>query len=39
MRAVVLRPVVGQTFALDRAGAAHVAMQSRATIGKTLLVM
>ena len=32
-----LRPVVGQTFALDRAGDAHAAMQSRATIGKTLL--
>jgi NADPH2:quinone reductase len=34
-----LRPVVGQTFALDRAGDAHAAMQSRATIGKTLLVV
>jgi NADPH2:quinone reductase len=34
-----LRPVVGQTFALDRAGDAHAAIQSRATIGKTLLVV
>ncbi len=34
-----LRPVVGQTFALDRAGDAHAAIESRATIGKTLLVM
>jgi NADPH2:quinone reductase len=32
-----LRPVVGQTFALDRAGDAHAAIESRATIGKTLL--
>jgi NADPH2:quinone reductase len=32
-----LRPVVGQTFALDRAGEAHAAIESRATIGKTLL--
>jgi NADPH2:quinone reductase len=34
-----LRPVVGQTFALERAGAAHAAIESRATIGKTLLAM
>jgi NADPH2:quinone reductase len=34
-----LRPVVGQTFALDRAGDAHAAIESRATIGKTLLVV
>jgi NADPH:quinone reductase-like Zn-dependent oxidoreductase len=34
-----LRPVAGQTLALDRAGDAHAAMQSRATIGKTLLVV
>ncbi|MEA2155458.1 MAG: NADPH:quinone reductase [Solirubrobacteraceae bacterium] len=33
-----LRPVVGQTFALDRAGDAHAAIESRATVGKTLLV-
>ncbi len=34
-----LRPVVGQTFALDRAGDAHAAIESRATVGKTLLVV
>jgi NADPH2:quinone reductase len=34
-----LRPLVGQTFALDRAGDAHAAIESRATIGKTLLVV
>jgi NADPH:quinone reductase len=33
----VLRPVVGQTFPLGRAADAHAAMESRATIGKTLL--
>jgi NADPH2:quinone reductase len=34
-----LRPVVGQTFALERAGDAHAAIEARATIGKTLLTM
>jgi NADPH2:quinone reductase len=34
-----LRPVVGQTFALDRAGDAHAAIEARATIGKTLLAV
>ncbi|MCP2163960.1 zinc-binding dehydrogenase [Goodfellowiella coeruleoviolacea] len=32
-----LRPVIGQRFALDRAADAHAAVQSRQTIGKTLL--
>lgn len=32
-----LRPVIGQRFPLDRAADAHAAMQSRATVGKTLL--
>jgi len=32
-----LRPTVGQTFALERAADAHAAMESRATLGKTLL--
>jgi NADPH2:quinone reductase len=32
-----IRPVVGQTFALDRAAAAHAAIETRATVGKTLL--
>jgi NADPH2:quinone reductase len=34
-----LRPFVGQTFALDRAGDAHAAIESRVTIGKTLLAV
>ena len=33
-----LRPVVGQTFPLDRAADAHAAIEARATIGKTLLL-
>jgi NADPH2:quinone reductase len=33
-----LRPVIGQRFPLERAADAHAAMQSRATVGKTLLV-
>jgi len=33
-----LRPVIGQTFALDRAAEAHAAIGARATIGKTLLL-
>jgi NADPH:quinone reductase len=32
-----LHPVIGQRFALDRAADAHAAIESRATIGKTLL--
>ena len=32
-----LRPTVGQTFALPRAADAHAAIESRATVGKTLL--
>jgi NADPH2:quinone reductase len=33
-----LRPVIGQRFPLGEAAAAHAAIQSRATVGKTLLV-
>jgi NADPH2:quinone reductase len=33
-----LHPIIGQTFALDRAADAHAAIEARATIGKTLLV-
>lgn len=33
-----LRPLIGQRFPLAEAAAAHAAIQSRATIGKTLLV-
>jgi NADPH2:quinone reductase len=32
-----LRPVIGQRFPLSRAADAHAAIQSRATVGKTLL--
>jgi NADPH:quinone reductase len=32
-----LRPIVGQRFPLAQAAAAHAAIQSRATVGKTLL--
>ncbi|RNL82674.1 zinc-binding dehydrogenase [Halostreptopolyspora alba] len=34
-----ITPVVGQTFALERASEAHAALEGRATVGKTLLVM
>ncbi|GAA3469399.1 zinc-binding dehydrogenase [Nonomuraea roseola] len=33
-----LRPVIGQTFPLDEAAAAHRAIEARATTGKTLLI-
>ncbi|MGV9778218.1 zinc-binding dehydrogenase [Streptosporangium sp. NPDC003464] len=33
-----LRPVIGQTFPLDAAAAAHRAIESRTTTGKTLLI-
>ena len=33
-----LRPLIGQRFPLERAADAHAALQSRATVGKTLLV-
>lgn len=32
-----LRPIIGQRFPLGQAAAAHAAIQSRATVGKTLL--
>jgi len=34
-----LRPVIGQRFPLERAADAHAAIVSRATVGKTLLVV
>ncbi|HEY2286774.1 MAG TPA: zinc-binding dehydrogenase [Streptosporangiaceae bacterium] len=34
-----LRPVIGQTFPLDRAAAAHAALETRTAIGKTLLTV
>lgn len=33
-----IRPTIGQTFALENASAAHAAIGSRTTIGKTLLL-
>jgi NADPH2:quinone reductase len=32
-----LQPVIGQRFPLDQAAQAHMAIESRATVGKTLL--
>lgn len=34
-----LRPIIGQTFPLERAAEAHAAIEARATIGKTLLTI
>jgi NADPH:quinone reductase len=34
-----IAPVVGQTFALERVGEAHAAIEGRAVFGTTLLVM
>jgi Zinc-binding dehydrogenase len=34
-----LRPLIGQTFPLERTAQAHAAVESRATVGKTLLVL
>jgi NADPH2:quinone reductase len=34
-----LRPLIGQTFPLDRAADAHAAIAARATVGKTLLLV
>jgi NADPH2:quinone reductase len=34
-----IRPVIGQTFPLERAADAHAAIQARATVGKTLLLV
>jgi len=33
-----LHPVIGQTFPLDQAAAAHAAIEARRTLGKTLLI-
>ncbi|WP_246090243.1 zinc-binding dehydrogenase [Nonomuraea deserti] len=35
--AAVIAPVIGQTFPLDQAGAAHAAIESRIVFGKTLI--
>jgi NADPH2:quinone reductase len=34
-----IRPVIGQTFPLERAADAHAAMEARGVIGKTLLLI
>jgi NADPH:quinone reductase len=34
-----LHPLIGQTFPLERAADAHAAIERRATVGKTLLVV
>lgn len=34
-----LRPVIGQTYPLDRAADAHAAIEARQTLGKTLLIV
>jgi NADPH:quinone reductase len=34
-----LRPTIAQTFPLERASDAHAAIESRASLGKTLLVV
>ena len=34
-----LKPVIGQRFPLERAADAHAAIEARATVGKTLLVV
>jgi NADPH:quinone reductase len=34
-----LRPTIGQTFPLEHASEAHAAIESRATLGKTLLAV
>jgi NADPH2:quinone reductase len=34
-----LRPLIGQTFPLERAADAHAAIEARDTIGKTLLLV
>ncbi|HEY4027054.1 MAG TPA: zinc-binding dehydrogenase, partial [Candidatus Dormibacteraeota bacterium] len=34
-----LRPVIGQTYPLEQAARAHAAIEARATVGKTLLLV
>ncbi|MEU0509761.1 zinc-binding dehydrogenase [Amycolatopsis sp. NPDC006125] len=35
----LVRPVIGQTFPLERAADAHAAVENRTTVGKTLVVL
>ncbi len=34
-----IRPVIGQTFPLERAADEHAALEARAVVGKTLLLI
>jgi NADPH2:quinone reductase len=34
-----IRPIIGQTFPLERAADAHAAIESRDVLGKTLLLV
>jgi NADPH:quinone reductase len=34
-----IRPVIGQTFPLERAADAHTAIEARSVIGRTLLLI
>lgn len=34
-----IRPIIGQTFPLERAADAHAAIEDRDALGKTLLVI
>lgn len=34
-----IRPIIGQRFPLERAAEAHAAIEARATLGKTLIIM
>ncbi|MEV8638882.1 zinc-binding dehydrogenase [Streptosporangium sp. NPDC051023] len=35
----LVRPVIGQTFPLERAADAHAAIENRTAVGKTLLLV
>ncbi|MGW3607053.1 zinc-binding dehydrogenase [Micromonospora sp. NPDC005161] len=35
----VVRPIIGQTFPLERAAEAHAAVENRTAVGKTLLLI
>jgi NADPH2:quinone reductase len=35
----LVRPVIGQTFPLERAADAHAAIEDRTALGKTLLLI
>ncbi|MFD0587247.1 zinc-binding dehydrogenase [Paenibacillus sp. GCM10027627] len=35
----IVRPIIGQTFPLERAADAHTSIENRTAIGKTLLII